>query len=194
MKQAPPALLPLLRSPTQGELLAWLFLHPEQEFSLTDLARRLGVSRPTVMREADRFLAAGLISDRRQGNLRFIRARTDTLIAGPLAELLAVTYGPVAVLGELLAPVNGINEAYIFGSWAARYRGQAGDPPQDVDVLIVGDADEDDLYEAARTAERILEREVNMRKVSAQGWRENISDPFLVSVRSRPLLRLEPSR
>jgi DNA-binding transcriptional ArsR family regulator len=194
MKQAPPALLPLLRSPTQGELLAWLFLHPEQEFSLTDLARRLGVSRPTVMREADRFLAAGLISDRRQGNLRLIRARTDTLTAGPLAELLAVTYGPVAVLGPLLAPVSGIDEAYIYGSWAARYRGHGGDVPRDVDVLIVGDPDEDDLYEAARTAERVLGREVNMRKISARTWRENAPDPFLASVRSRPLLQLELGR
>ena len=184
-------LLPLLRSATQGELLAWLFLHPEQEFSLTDLARRLGVSRPTVMREADRFLAAGLVSDRRQGNLRFVRARTDTLVAGPLAELLAVTYGPVAVLGELLAAVRGIDEAYIFGSWAARYRGQPGDVPRDVDVLIVGAADEDDLYESVRAAERTLGREVNMRKVSARTWREDASDPFLVSVRSRPLIQLE---
>jgi DNA-binding transcriptional ArsR family regulator len=191
MKQAPPALLPLLRSPTQGELLAWLFLHPEQEFSLTDLARRLGVSRPTVMREADRFLAAGLVSDRRQGNLRFIRARTDTPVAGPLSELLAVTYGPRAVLGELLGAVNGVDEAYIYGSWAARYRGQAGEVPQDVDVLIVGDADEDDLYEAARTAERVLGREVNMRRVAARTWRESTSDPFLESVRSRPQVRLE---
>jgi hypothetical protein len=27
-----------------GELLAWLFPHPEQEFALTELARRFGVS------------------------------------------------------------------------------------------------------------------------------------------------------
>jgi DNA-binding transcriptional ArsR family regulator len=171
-------------------MLAWLFLHPDQEFSLTDLARRLGVSRPTVMREADRFLAAALVSDRRQGNLRFVRARTDTLVAGPLAELLAVTYGPVAVLGELLSAVHGIDAAYIYGSWAARYRGQPGEVPRDVDVLIVGSANQDDLYEAARTAEQALGREVNVRKVS-RTWKENTSDPFLVSVRARPLLQLE---
>jgi len=191
MKQAPPVLLPILRSGFQGELLAWLFLHPEREFSLTEVARRFGVSRATVMREADRFASAGLVGDRRQGNLRFIRARTDNVVAGPLAELLAVTYGPTAVLGEVLASVPGVNEAYVFGSWAARYRGQGGDVPRDVDVLVVGDADDDDLYDAARAAERRLGREVSIRRVSPKAWRESATDPFLASVRSRPLVRLE---
>ncbi|MGH3188676.1 MAG: MarR family transcriptional regulator [Streptosporangiaceae bacterium] len=186
-------LLPILRSAFQGELLAWLFLHPDGEFSLTDLARRFGVSRATVMREADHLMTAGLLSERRQGNLRFIRARTDNVVAGPLAELLAVTYGPVAVLGELLADVSGIEEAYVYGSWAARYRGQGGDVPRDVDVLVIGDADDDDLYDAARAAERVLGRDVNIHRVATRLWREAAGDPFLASVRSRPLVRLELS-
>lgn len=184
-------LLPILRSGFQGELLAWLFLHPEQEYPLTELAQRFGVSRATVMREADRFVSAGLVADRRQGNLRFIRARTDSVVAGPLAELLAVTFGPLPVLGELLATVAGVDEAYVYGSWAARYRGQSGDVPRDIDVLLVGDADDDDLYDAARTAERRLGRQVSIRRVSARAWREPGTDPFLKSVRSRPLVRLD---
>lgn len=186
-------LLPLLRSELQGELLSWLFLHPDAEFSLVELARRYGVSRSTVTREADRLVAAGLVGERRQGNLRFLRARVDTVVAGPLAELLAVTFGPTAVLGELLARVPGVDEAYIYGSWAARYRGQPGDVPRDVDVLVVGDADEDDLYEIARNAERTLGREVNIRRVSQQLWQAADDDPFLTAVRSRPYVPLDLS-
>jgi DNA-binding transcriptional ArsR family regulator len=194
MKQAPPMLLPILRSAFQGEFLAWVFLHPEQEFSLTDLAQRFGVSRSTAMREANHFVAAGLVSERRQGNLRFVRARNDNVVAGPLAELLALTYGPSAVLGELLASISGVEEAYVYGSWAARYRGEGGDVPRDVDVLIVGDADEDDLFDAARSAERALGREVNIRRVPAQTWHTPDSDPFVTSLRSHPLVRLDLPR
>ncbi|MFG1960096.1 hypothetical protein [Nonomuraea sp. NPDC049028] len=43
-----------------GELLAWLYLHPEKEYSTTDLAAWTGTSQSTVSREADRFAAAGL--------------------------------------------------------------------------------------------------------------------------------------
>lgn len=92
------------------------------------------------MREADRFASA------RPGRRPAARepavhpARADNVVAGPLAELLAVTYGPTAVLGEILAYVPGVNEAYLYGSWAARYRGHRGDVPRDVDVLAVGNA------------------------------------------------------
>jgi len=184
-------LLPLLRSPFQGELLAWLFLHPDDEYSATELARRFGVSQPTASREADRLVEAGLIDERRTGNLRLLRANTDTVIARPLTDLLAVTFGPSAILGDLLSRVPGVDEAHIYGSWAARYRGEPGAVPRDVDVLVVGAADDDDLYDAARVAERQLGREVNIRRVAAATWREPADDPFLASVRSRPTVPLD---
>lgn len=191
MKQPPPILLPLLRSPFQGELLAWLFLHPESEYAQTDLARRFDVSLPTVSREVSRLANAGLVAERRHGNLRLVRAETDTAIARPLTELLALTYGPLAVLGEHLAEVEAVEEAYIYGSWAARYEGQPGHVPNDVDVLVIGAADEDDLYDAARASERRLGREVNIRRLSRDEWESAEHDPFLETIRSRPLVRIK---
>lgn len=190
MKQPPSVLLPLLRSPFQGELLAWLFLHPGEEYALIELVKRFDVSASTVTREADRLAAAGLVVERRIGNLRMIQAATDVVVARPLTELLALTYGPVAVLGERLSEVVAVEEAYIYGSWAARYSGEPGRVPKDVDVLVVGAADEDDLYDAARAAERQLGREVNIRRLSRDDWESSDSDPFLETVRSRPLVRL----
>ena len=79
----------------------------------------------------------------------------------------------------------------MYGSWAARYRGQGGDVPRDVDVLVVGDADDDDLFDVARSAERTLGREVNIRRLTAQAWHAPGSDPFVTSLRSHPLVRLQ---
>jgi DNA-binding transcriptional ArsR family regulator len=179
-------LLPLLRSPLLGELLAWIYLHPETNYSVTELARRFSVSQSTVSREADRLAEAGLVHEERRGNLRLLRADLTNPLARPLTELLALTYGPAAVLADLLPPIAGVEEAYIYGSWAARYSGEAGPPPRDVDVLVVGDADEDDLADAAQAAERRLGREVNIHRVPAAAWQSPGGDPFLTSVRSRP--------
>ncbi|MEV4751049.1 hypothetical protein AB0K21_32190 [Streptosporangium sp. NPDC049248] len=190
MRATPPLLLPLLRSNAVGELLAWLYLHPENEYSTIDLAVRTGASQSTVSREADRFAAAGLTRERRHGNLRLIRADTDTIVAKPLTDLLAVTFGPLAVLPPLLHSISGIDEAYLYGSWAARYANQAGPPPRDVDVLIVGSADDDELYDAARTAERVLDREVNINRISPTSWNVDLDDPFVASLRSKPLCSL----
>lgn len=183
-------LLPILRSAFQGELLAWLYLHPDDEFTLTELAARFDMSHATVSREADRLVEASLVTDRRMGNLRLIRANLDTVVARPLTDLLVVTYGPIVVLSDLLAGVSGVEEAFVYGSWAARYRGQPGPVPKDVDVLVVGAADEDELDEVARTAERILGREVNVRVVPSKLWRKPAGDPFIATVRSRPLVAI----
>lgn len=183
-------LLPLLRTPLVGELLAWIYLHPAEQWSVSDLARRFGSSQSTVSREADRLVEGELILEQRRGNLRLLQANGRSPLAGPLTELLELTYGPVAVLGGLLAEVRGVEEAYIYGSWAARYSGEPGPAPRDVDVLVVGDADEDDTFDAARAAERRLGREVNIHRVSSEAWHVG-DDPFLTSVRSRPLVSID---
>ncbi|MDR0345479.1 MAG: MarR family transcriptional regulator [Nocardiopsaceae bacterium] len=194
MASSPDALLPILRSPRQGELLAWLFLDPDEgEYSTSDLARRLGVSQPTISREADRLAASGLITERRYGRLRLLRANMDTPIARPLTDLLAVSYGPLPVLAGRLAPIHGIEHAFIYGSWAARHQGEPGPVPRDVDVLVVGDADIGELYDAAQDAERILRREVNVRQVSPEAWAHERA-AFLETVRSRPLTEIPLQR
>jgi predicted nucleotidyltransferase len=72
--------------------------------------------------------------------------------------------------------------------------GEPGRVPGDVDVLVVGDVDEDDLYDVARAAERELGREVNMRRVSRVAWEASAGDPFLDTVKSRPLVQLKIDR
>jgi len=186
------ALLPLLRSQTQGDLLALLYLDPGHEYTLSDAARRIGASFQAVHHEVSRLVEAGLLADRRQGNNRLVRAVTDSPLSQPLTDLLAVTYGPLPVLTDLLAGVPGVQRAYIYGSWAARHRGTPGPPPRDVDVLVIGDADIDDLDAAARAAEKKLAREVNIRRLRPEAWdAPDPGDGFVTAVRTSPLVELD---
>ena len=186
-----PPLLPLLRSQVQGDLLALLYLHPGAEYSLSEVARIIGASVKTVHTEASRLVSTGFIADRNLGNLRLVRAVTDSVVARPLADLLAVTYGPLPVLTDLLGAENGVREAFIYGSWAARYSGETGPIPNDVDVLVIGTIDLDVLDRITRTAEERLRRPVSARRVRPEVWdSSDSSDPFIASVRDRPLLQL----
>jgi DNA-binding transcriptional ArsR family regulator len=67
MRTTAPPLLPLFRSAGQAELLAALFLDPQQEHSIQDLARQADVAYPTAHRELMRLLEAGLVCERRVG-------------------------------------------------------------------------------------------------------------------------------
>jgi DNA-binding transcriptional ArsR family regulator len=191
MRSAPPVLLPILRSAVAGDLLALLYLHPEDEYSLSEAASAIGASLNAVHYETAKLSEGGLVRTRKRGNLRLIRAVTDSLLSRPLTDLLAVTYGPLPVLTDLIADVDGIAEAYIYGSWAARYRGVAGSEPADIDVLVVGAPDVDELDEVAEKAQAKLRRPVNIRRIRPETWNDgNPTDPFISSVKSRPLVTI----
>jgi DNA-binding transcriptional ArsR family regulator len=191
MRTPPPALLPLLRSRLQGEILATTYLSPEEEFSVTDLARRAVASVKAVSQEVARLVDAGLLADRRVGNVRLVRRGAPSPVTVPLTDLLAVTYGPIPVLSAALAAVPGVEQAYIYGSWAARFEGETGPVPNDVDVLVIGTADRDALDDVADEAQRVLGRPVNMLRVQPHRWADPpVGDAFLESVRNRPLVAL----
>jgi len=169
MRSDGPALLPVFRSQHQAELLMWLFLHPDEEYGVSDLAERLGVPLSTLHREVVRLDAAGLIASRTLGRNRLVRAGTTHPAAKALTQLLEVTFGPKAVIAEEFA-LPGAKQVLIFGSWAARYAGEVGPPPHDIDVLVVGRVDRADLYDAADRAHARLGIEVNPVARTAKQW------------------------
>jgi DNA-binding transcriptional ArsR family regulator len=193
VSESQPALLPLFRSGQQLRILGELYLHADDEYSLSQLVERTGVPQQTVSREIDRLVDAGLVSDRRLGRMRLVRADREGLYFDELSSMLRKALGPVPVLRTALTGIPGIDAAYIYGSWARRYQGQPGPEPQDIDVLVVGQVDVDRVTRACRRTEATLGRDVNPNIVSAKEWRTGRSG-FLTEVRSGPLVPIiEPS-
>jgi DNA-binding transcriptional ArsR family regulator len=179
-----PRLLPVLRSRHQADLLTMLLLHPEQEFTITELARQLSLPRSTVSGEVRRLADADILASRVVGRSRLVRANASSRLVGPLTELLTLTYGPHVVLADEFAGPDGVVLVVIFGSWAARYRGERG-PPNDVDVLVVGAPDRIAMYAAAERAESQLGWRVNPAVCPPEQWARP-DEPFIRAIQSRP--------
>ena len=77
--------------------------------------------------------------------------------------------------------IRGAEKVLIFGSWAARYAGQAGPPPHNIDVLVVGKVDRANLYDAADRAHARLGIEVNPVVRSAKQW-ANEADALVAQI------------
>jgi DNA-binding transcriptional ArsR family regulator len=186
-----PSLLPILRSQQQGEILALLLGDPDLELSLTELVQRTGAPHPSVHREIERAERAGLVTSRKVGNKRLVSANVASPYYAGLADVLARAFGVPAILATALRELRGIEDAYVFGSWAARHAGTPGERPvADIDVLVLGAPDRDELYAAMAPAERRLGRPVEVT-VRASDWLRSGSGSFHETVTSRPMLRLE---
>lgn len=183
-----PPLLPIFRSRQQVELLALLLGNPELEVSLTDLATRLGTPYPSVHREIERAEAAGLVSSRKVGNTRLVRADTASPYFRGLAEVLTRAFGVPRVLAETLGSVDGIASAFVYGSWAARFVGSEGQRPvEDIDLLVLGEPDRDRLYAAIEAVEGRLGRPVQVTIRDAE-WLATGDGSFHDTVASRPIV------
>ncbi len=184
-------LTPFVRSDAVGAILAETFLHPEDELSISEIGRRAGVLPAVAHREIGRLIEARVFRDRRDGNNRLVAVNRDHPLYVPMNEIIQAAYGPVPMLCELLDGKPGIEEAFIYGSWAARRSGQPGAFPNDIDVMVVGDIDVDTLVDVTGAARERLGVVVNVHRVSAQAWHHRDGNPFLETVASRPRIPLD---
>jgi predicted nucleotidyltransferase len=168
-------------------LLGQLYLHPDWEQTIANLEQATGIPQQTVSREVNRLLAAGLVDGRRLGRLHLVKPNQASPYFPELFGLLLKALGPLSVLADRLADLAGIEKAYIFGSWARRYEGEPGAPPGDIDVVIIGEPDVDEAYEACRNAGAVLGQEVNAVLLTPEEWRRQGSG-FIREVASGPLV------
>jgi len=192
MRTSAPQLLPLFRSDGQGRLLARVYLDADKPVSLAQLARELGLDDGGITREADRLERAGLVRSERVGRSRILHPNEDSPYYPELSGLLLKAFGPATAIAPELARVDGIERAYLFGSWAARYLGDPGHDPVDIDVMIVGYPSRIAVSGAERTLSEVLGRELNTAVVTPEEW-EAAESGFLKEVQRGPLVRLQLS-
>ncbi len=156
------------------------------------MARATGIPQPTVTREVARLLEAELLTATRRGRINLVVPNRELAYFPDLRDLIIKAAGPPYVLARMLRPLTGIDAAYIYGSWARRYHGEVGEYPSDIDVLIIGDPDVDEVYDALLEAESELRIDVNPTIVSKEEWRHP-NTVFLKTVAEEPLVPvLEP--
>ena len=185
MRTEAPLLAPIFRSEGQARLLSVVILSDE-EVSLTELASRANLAYPTSHREVARLLDAGILTQRHAGRTRLIRASTASPLVPPLREILLIATGPAALLAEEFARIDGIEAAFLYGSFAARMRGIEGTAPNDVDVMVIGSPEPDSVYGACDRVEELVHRPVNPTILSPEEAQEDSG--FLDQVRNSPIV------
>ena len=185
MRTEPPAALPLFRSDLQAQLLAALLLGDAEPTTARELLDRTGASSASLHRELGRLEVAGLIDSNRVGRTKQYRPASDSPLYEPLRALLERTLGVAPMLQRALEEVGGIEAAAIFGSWAA------GDPSpeSDVDLLVVGELDRDELLTAIREVERQTRREIDVTAYRRAEFDRRLAEGsgFLKTVLAGPL-------
>lgn len=190
MSRPAPVIAPLFRSEQQLRLLSVLFGGSDTELSIGSLAEQARVAQATASREVARLADHGLVNTRPLGRNTLVTANWDLPWARELRSILVQTVGVLGRLGHALGDLDGVEDAFVFGSWAARYRGHVGPAPRDIDVLVIGSTSLRDVRRACADVEAELRVEVNPVVVDPASWTAPDPDPFISQVRNEPLVAI----
>jgi predicted nucleotidyltransferase len=188
MQKPAPAVFPVFRSRLTTAVLSHVYIG-DGEYSVAELARTAQTDTGSMAREVKRLESARVVRSRMVGRTKLVSADREAPFYRPLKDLVVITLGPAEVLGEELAEVSGVSNAAIFGSWAARAAGEPGPSPADIDLLVIGRPDRDELHDAVGRARARLARDVNTVVLAPDRWIAG-DDPFILELAERPMAAL----
>lgn len=177
----------ILFSEYRRRVLGLLLLHPDKRYHTREIARLTNTTAGTLSRELSKLAQSSILSQERVGNQVHYTANRACPIFEELASILRKTSGLVDVLAESLRPLaDRIETALVFGSMAGA-RAQAG---SDIDLLIIGSADFDEVITALHPTQGVLGREINPKVYSRAEWKQLVKrgGAFVRDVLSKPKL------
>lgn len=145
-------------SEVRRQILRTFFARPGLVRHVRELARELGWSATIVGQELDRLERTGILTSDRIGRARRYRVDEQSPIASEIRSLVQKTIGVEARIRDAIADLPGIEEAFLYGSYA---RGDER-ATSDLDLMVIGAVEQEDLSERLAGAERDLKRDVNV--------------------------------
>ncbi len=167
-------------STVRREVLRTFFARPRVVRHVREMARELGWSATIVGQELDRLERTGILTSERIGRARRYRVDDQSPIASEIRSLVQKTIGVEARIRDAIADLPGIEEAFMYGSYA---RGDER-ATSDLDLFVIGPFDQERLSEQLADVERELGRDVNVTSYE-RGELERLrreGDPFIERV------------
>lgn len=169
-----------LRSKARQRLLVFYFTNPTARHHLRDLAERLGIDPSNLSKELMRLEAEGLFRSDVSGRQKYFQLDREYALFDEVRGIVTKTIGAAPLIARSLKRIEGLREAYLYGSFARNQQ----DASSDIDVLLIGTPREEILAEAVRKLERQLGREINYTVLTPKEFefRRARKDSFLEDV------------
>jgi predicted nucleotidyltransferase len=169
-----------LRSQLRRQLLSYYFTNPSARLHLRDVAQRLNVDPSNLSKEFQRLEREGLFRSEVSGRQKYFQLNPRYPLFDEVRKIVTKTIGAAPLISQSLKKIEGIDEAYLYGSFARNQQ----DAVSDIDVLVIGTPQEAALARAVSGLERQLGREVNYAVLSPKEFESRWArkDAFLESV------------
>jgi len=144
----------LITSKTRVQLLMRLFLNPDQQAYLRELANETGSSPSHVKGELKNLPEAGLLNSQKNGRQVFFSANKTHPLFDELHSMVQKALGMDAILDSIIMRLGNLEAAYVVGDYAS------GRDTGIIDIVLIGKIDLDNLADLTRKTEQYIDRRI----------------------------------
>ena len=176
--------LEITRSRMRQNLLSYFFTNPDAKLYLREVASILKEDPGNLSKEFAKLEKEGIFTSTLRGNQKHFSLNKSYPLYKELKSIIFKTIGVEGSLKELIESTDGILFSFIYGSFAQNKENTISD----IDLLIVGGPNEDDLMQKIENLEKRLQREINYNIYPEEEFKKKIrkKDSFILNVLKRP--------
>ena len=176
-----------LRSKITRAVLSYFILHDHAESYVLELARRLDLDGSNLAKKLRELEKEGILKCEEKGKERYYSLNKAFPLLKEYRQIIMKTVGIEGALKDLLKDVKGIQEAFLFGSYAK----DRMDSASDIDLMVVGDHDTVELRKKVAGVQKTTDREINLVSMSpAEYEKRKKQDSFVKSLQTAKKVNL----
>ena len=183
--------LEITRSRLRQKLLSYFFTNSDAKLYLREVASILKEDPGNLSKEFAKLEKEGIFTSTLRGNQKHFSLNKGYPLYKELKSIIFKTIGVEGSLKELIESADGIPLAFIYGSFAK----DTENTTSDIDLLIVGGPNEDNLMQKIEDLEKRLQREINYNIYHKEEFKEKIrkKDSFILNILKGPKTILKGS-
>ena len=164
----------------RAELLSLFFTNPEKSFYMQEVGRILNKKPGVFQRTLNNMVSEGILVSEYRANSRYFKVNKKNPIYKELKSIIFKTIGIAGSIKQVLDELNNLEGAFIYGSYAKNKENYLSD----IDILIIGNPDEEILLNKLDNLVKKLQREINYKIYSYKDLKREIleKEPFIINI------------
>lgn len=152
----------LITSKTRVKILMRLFLNPDRNAYLRELADEFNISTSLVSEELKQLKKAGFLESEKNGRQLHFQANQQHPLFFELNSMVKKALGMDRIIDSIVERLGNLDSAYLVGDYAE------GKDTGIIDLVLVGDIDQTNLADLVTKTEKYIGRKIRTLVVGAE--------------------------
>ncbi|MCX6763196.1 MAG: nucleotidyltransferase domain-containing protein [Candidatus Moranbacteria bacterium] len=170
-------------------LLGYYFLNPEKRHYINELSGILLIDRGNLFRKLNELEKEGILKSEFQGNQKYFYLNKSYPLLEETQKIFEMQFGFERELKKIIEKIEGIQEAYIFGSYAKNSMQQESD----IDILLIGNHSVLEAKRLILPLQNEFKREINIVDLESDDFekRKKSGDEFIKNIFSEKIIKIK---